>query len=113
MPDPHPKVFNAGTTTGAVTVIVPLPPVAGMEFESEATTPTRLMGRLPLAPAAIVKLAIAMAPSGMGVVLRPKTRQLVPLQLSNFPADDAEPPIVVVTPVIPAGKLKDHCAAVG
>ena len=54
-----------------------------------------------------------MVPFGIEVAFSPKTRQLVPLQLSDFPADDADGPTSTVTPVIPDERAKPHCTAVG
>jgi len=68
---------------------------------------------VPVALADNWKFATAMVPFGMDVAFSPKTRQLVPLQLSDFPAEDADAPTSTVTPVIPDGRMKLHCAAVG
>jgi hypothetical protein len=49
LPAEQVTALNAGKGASGVTLITPLPPDAGMEFTSEATTPTRLMGKLPAA----------------------------------------------------------------
>jgi hypothetical protein len=54
-----------------------------------------------------------MVPLGIGVVFSPNTKQLVPPQLSDLPDDVAEAPASTEASVMPAGRPKLHCTAVG
>jgi hypothetical protein len=107
------RALSAGTGGGAGREMVPVPPEAGMEFASDATTPTKLTASVPAAFAAIWKLADARVPFGMGVVFKPNTTQLFPLQLRAFPDEVAAGPASTESNVSPAGRLNDHWAAVG
>lgn len=94
-------------------MMVPLPPVAGIELVSDATTPFRLTVMLPAALADSWKLATAIVPLPIGVEFSPNRIQVLPLQLRVFPAALAAEPMVEDTEVIPAGRPNVHWTAVG
>jgi hypothetical protein len=100
-----------GTGRGWMMVMIPPEPDVGIELPtpSDATVPLMLTGTLELAePAEIVKVADAMDPFGMVVVLSPKSRHVVdPLKLEQdrlFPAPVTAGSATTVTPVMSAAE---------
>jgi hypothetical protein len=84
-------------------VIVPAPPLAGMELPAAvvATTPEIWTG-IDVADGAdeIWKVAVATVPSAMAVLLKPRRRQLFPEHVMLLPALVADGPATTLTLVI-------------
>jgi hypothetical protein len=100
-----------GTGGAWMMVMVPPEPDVGIELPaaSDATVPLMLTGTLKLAvPAEIVKVAEAIDPFGIVVVLIPKSIQVVePLELVHdrlFPAPAIAGSATTVTPVTSAAE---------
>jgi hypothetical protein len=92
-------------------VIVPEPPVAGIDVPSavEATTLVSCTGIVVVDGfAAIWKVAVATVPSAITLLFRPKMMQLFPEQETDLPAFVADAPATTVTLVISDEKLKVH-----
>ena len=92
-----------GVTWAAGRVMVPDPPLAGIEspIAVDATTPVTCTGMVVVdGLAAIWKVAVATVPLAMAVELKPNTRQVFPLHVMLFPALTAEGPATTVTPVM-------------
>jgi hypothetical protein len=90
---------------------VPDPPTAEMEVPRgvEATTLVSCTGIVAVDGfEAIWNVAVATIPSAMLALFRPKIRQMLPAQETDFPAPVAEGPGVTVTPVMSEEKPKLH-----
>lgn len=91
--------------------MTPDPPVVGIAAPRavEATTFVSCTGNVVVDGFdAIWNAAVATVPSTITLLVRPKTRQMLPEQETDFPALVAEGPAVTVTPVMSDEKPKLH-----
>jgi hypothetical protein len=108
---PGEQETELGTGGGWIMVMVPPELDVGIELPraSDATVPLMLTGTLELrVPTEIVRVAEAIDPFGMVVVLSPKSRHVVdPLELEHdrpFPAAVTAGSATTVTPVMSAAE---------